>query len=91
MAHTKGQKLAGRQGVNVAGKRRGVKKFGGEKVISGNIIVRQVGNKVHPGVNVEQGRDFTLFATAEGVVKFRNMTGHKRGRKIVDVVAEGTK
>ncbi len=86
MAHTKGQKLAGRQGINIVGKRRGVKKFGGEAVIPGNIIVRQVGNKIHAGKNVMQGKDFTLYATAEGKVEFKNMTGHKRGRKIVHVV-----
>jgi large subunit ribosomal protein L27 len=91
MAHTKGQKLSGRQGVNVPGKRRGIKVFGGENVVSGNILVRQVGNKYHPGDNVEQGRDFTLFATADGVVKYRNMTGYKRGKKIVDVVKSETK
>lgn len=88
MAHTKGQKLSGRQGVNIAGKRRGLKKFGGEVVKNGQIIIRQVGNKFHPGKNVGQGRDFTLFAKADGVVNYRKMTGYKRGKKIVDVVSE---
>lgn len=86
MAHTKGQKLTAKQGVNIKGKRRGVKKFGGEPVKNGQIIIRQVGTKYHPGRNVGQGRDFTLFAKSDGIVQFRNMTGYKRGRKIVDVV-----
>lgn len=88
MAHTKGQKLSGRQGVNVEGKRRGIKKFGGEKVISGNIIVRQVGTKIHPGKNVKLGRDFTIYSTTEGTVNYRKLTGYKRGRKAVDVVED---
>ena len=54
----------------------GIKKYGGEKVITGNIIVRQVGNKVHPGKNVGQGKDFTLFALADGIITF------KRSRKV---------
>jgi large subunit ribosomal protein L27 len=51
-------------------KRRGIKKYAGEKVLAGNIIVRQVGNKVWPSENVRQGTDFTLFATADGIVEF---------------------
>lgn len=85
MAHTKSQGAANRT-VNVIGKRRGVKKFGGEAVLAGNILVRQKGTLFHPGVNVGMGRDFTLFATADGVVEFRNMTGFKRGKKTVNVV-----
>lgn len=85
MAHTKSQGAAGRI-VNVPGKRRGVKKFAGEKVVTGNIIVRQKGTKFHPGKNVDMGRDFTIFATSEGVVSFRQMTGSKRNRKYVDVI-----
>ena len=86
MAHTKGQKLTAQQGVNTEGRRLGVKKFGGEYVISGNIIVRQIGNKYFPGNNVKQGRDFTLYAVKKGTVKYRNLTGYKKGKKIVDVV-----
>lgn len=86
MAHTKGQKLTAKQGTNIRGKRRGLKKFAGEAVQNGDIIIRQVGNKYHPGKNVGQGKDFTLFAKTDGVVSFRNMTGYKRGRKLVDVV-----
>jgi large subunit ribosomal protein L27 len=69
MAHKKGQGST-RNGRDSRGQRRGVKKFGGQKVIPGNIIVRQVGTQVYPGRNVGMGRDFTLFALTEGVVKF---------------------
>ena len=69
MAHKKGQGSS-RNGRDSAGQRRGVKKYAGESVISGNIIIRQVGNKFHPGKGVGQGKDFTLFALVDGVVKF---------------------
>ena len=59
-----------RNGRDSAGRRLGVKKFGGEKVISGNIIVRQRGTKFHPGTNVKKGKDDTLFAVADGKVQF---------------------
>ena len=85
MAHTKSQGAAKRT-VNVAGKRLGVKKFGGQSVVSGNIIVRQRGSSFHPGKGTMMGKDFTIFATQTGIVSFRNMTGHKRGKKYVDVV-----
>ena len=85
MAHTKSQGAANRT-VNVAGKRLGVKRFGGEQVLAGNILVRQRGTKFHAGKNVGLGRDHTLFALTNGVVAFRGMTGFKRGRKFVDVV-----
>jgi len=61
---------------------RGVKKYGGERVRAGNIIVRQVGNKFHAGCNVGQGRDYTLFALKDGVVRF-----HKT-RRMVHVVED---
>jgi len=61
----------------------GVKKYGGERVISGNIIVRQCGTKIHPGKGVGIGTDFTIFAKSDGLVKFSNYT---RKRKIVSVV-----
>jgi large subunit ribosomal protein L27 len=69
MAHKKGQGST-KNGRDSNSQRRGVKVFGGSNVITGNIIVRQVGNKFHPGKNVGQGRDFTLFALADGVVEF---------------------
>ena len=64
--------------------RLGVKKFGGQEVIGGNIIVRQRGTRVYPGVNVGMGKDHTLFATAEGHVRFHD---GKLGRKYVSVDA----
>ncbi len=89
MAHTKSQGAASRT-VNVAGKRLGVKRFAGEKVNQGTIIVRQKGTKFHPGRNTQMGRDFTIFASSDGVVGFRNMTGHHRTQKYVDVNQETT-
>ena len=69
MAHKKGQGSS-RNGRDSQPKRRGVKRYGGEAVIAGNIIVRQVGNKFFPGRGVGQGTDFTLYALNEGFVKF---------------------
>ena len=71
MAHKVG-KGSSRNGRDSNPQFLGVKKYGGEKVTTGNILVRQVGNRIHPGKNVGQGRDFTLFALADGVVTFRN-------------------
>jgi large subunit ribosomal protein L27 len=85
MAHTKSQGAAKRV-VKIVGKRRGVKRFGGQVVRNGEILIRQVGNKFHAGENVGTGRDFTLFAKADGVVGFRNMTGFHRGKKYIDVI-----
>ena len=70
MAHKKGQGSS-RNGRDSPGQHRGIKVFGGESVIPGNILVRQVGTKVHPGRGVGMGRDFTIFATVEGVVKYQ--------------------
>ncbi len=69
MAHKKagGSSRNGRDSIS---KRLGVKRFGGESIRAGNIIVRQRGSKFHPGANVGMGRDYTLFATADGQVKF---------------------
>jgi large subunit ribosomal protein L27 len=83
MAHKKGQGST-RNGRDSNPQFLGVKKFGGEKVISGNIIIRQRGTKFHPGVNVKRGNDDTLFAVAEGVVKFEVKRGN---RKFVSVYA----
>lgn len=69
MAHKKAGGSS-RNGRDSAGRRLGVKKFGGESVDAGNIIVRQRGTKFHPGANVGMGTDHTLFATAEGKVRF---------------------
>jgi len=80
------QKKAGgssRNGRDSAGRRLGVKKFGGENVISGNIIIRQRGTKYHPGENVGLGKDHTIFAVTEGKVEFSRRRG---GRTYVSVV-----
>ena len=69
MAHKKGQGSV-KNGRDSRSKRLGVKKFGGQSVIAGNIIIRQRGTKVHPGVNVGCGKDHTLFALTDGQVKF---------------------
>ncbi|MBU0463722.1 MAG: 50S ribosomal protein L27 [Proteobacteria bacterium] len=78
------KKAAGstRNGRDSNGQRRGVKKFGGQSVLAGNILVRQVGTKLHPGSNVGMGRDFTLFALIDGVVTFERKG---RDRKKVSV------
>lgn len=83
MAHKKGQGSS-RNGRDSNGQRRGVKIFGGQAVRAGNIICRQVGTVIHPGPNVGLGRDFTLFATVDGVLKFDN---DGRGRKRASVIA----
>jgi large subunit ribosomal protein L27 len=82
MAHKKGGGSS-RNGRDSRGQRLGIKKFGGEQVISGNILVRQHGTKVHAGWNVGCGRDYTLFATADGIVKYETLPG---GRKKVHVI-----
>ena len=81
MAHKKAGGSS-RNGRDSAGRRLGVKKFGGETVLSGNIIVRQRGTKFHPGENVGMGKDHTLFALTTGSVNFRKKTG---GRTFVNV------
>ncbi len=82
MAHKKGQGSS-RNGRDSNAQRRGVKKFGGQDVIAGNILVRQVGNRFHPGSGVGQGNDYTLFALVDGQVKF-----DRKGRRI-NVVPAG--
>jgi large subunit ribosomal protein L27 len=69
MAHKKGQGSS-RNGRDSQGQRRGVKRYAGQAVLAGNILVRQVGTVIHPGVNVGMGRDFTLFALKTGTVKY---------------------
>lgn len=82
MAHKKAGGST-RNGRDSRGKRLGVKKFGGETVRAGNILVRQRGTKFHPGDNVGMGRDDTLFATADGVVRFRHT---RKDRQCIDVI-----
>ena len=76
MAHKKGEGSV-KNGRDSQSKRLGVKIFGGQPAISGNIIVRQRGTTFHPGKNVAVGRDWTIFATADGVVEFRKTKGDK--------------
>jgi large subunit ribosomal protein L27 len=82
MAHKKAGGST-RNGRDSAGKRLGIKKFGGEAVIAGNILVRQRGTTFHPGVNVGIGSDHTLFAKSDGKVEFKP----KGGRTVVNIVA----
>ena len=82
MAHKKGASSS-RNGRDSNAQRLGVKRFGGQSVSAGEILVRQRGTHFHPGVNVGRGGDDTLFALVTGAVKF----GVRRGRKVIDVVA----
>jgi large subunit ribosomal protein L27 len=82
MAHKKAGGSS-RNGRDSEGRRLGVKKFGGENVIPGNIIVRQRGTKFHAGLNVGMGRDHTLFAKSEGKVNF----SFYRGRHLINVIS----
>jgi large subunit ribosomal protein L27 len=84
MAHKKAGGSS-RNGRDSNGQRRGVKIFGGQKVSAGNIIVRQLGTKFHPGENVGVGKDYTLFAKIDGTVAFERLG---RARKKVSVYAE---
>ena len=77
MAHKKAGGSS-RNGRDSAGQRRGVKRFGGQSVLAGNILVRQLGTTVFPGVNVGMGRDYTLFAKVDGYVKFEVKGAAKR-------------
>ena len=77
MAHKKGQGSS-RNGRDSNAQRLGVKRFGGENVLAGNILVRQRGTKFHPGTNVKIGGDDTLFAVADGVVKFETKRGNRK-------------
>lgn len=83
MSKTKGGGST-RNGRDSQSKRLGVKRFDGQAVTAGTIIVRQRGTRIHPGENVGRGGDDTLFATADGTVKF----GSRRGRKLVDILPD---
>ena len=85
MAHKKAGGSS-RNGRDTAGRRLGVKKFGGQIVVPGNVLVRQRGTKFHPGHNVGMGRDHTLFALAGGEVEFKHSSG---GRTFVSVKPGG--
>ena len=86
MAHKKAGGSS-RNGRDSKGQRRGVKRFGGQIVKAGNILVRQLGTRIHPGTNVGCGRDYTLFAKIDGVVTYENFG---RGRKRVSIYPEAT-
>ncbi len=86
MAHKKGQGST-RNGRDSAGQRRGIKKFGGESVVAGNIIIRQLGTKIHPGTGVGIGRDYTIFAVTDGVVEFSRFGKTRKRVSVVPVEA----
>jgi large subunit ribosomal protein L27 len=81
MAHKKAGGSS-RNGRDSAGQRRGVKRYGGNPVKAGNILVRQLGTRIHPGINVGMGKDYTLFAKIDGVVSYERLG---RARKKVSV------
>ena len=86
MAHKKGEGSV-KNGRDSQSKRLGVKIFGGQPAIAGNIIIRQRGTEYHPGKNVGLGRDFTLFALTDGLVEFRKTKADRRFVSIVPIVA----
>ena len=83
MAHKKAGGSS-KNGRDSNGQRRGVKRYGGQTVTAGSVLVRQLGTKIHPGENVGMGKDYTLFATADGVVSYERLG---RSRKKVSVYA----
>ena len=85
MAHKKAGGSS-RNGRDSEGQRRGVKRFGGQRVLAGNILVRQLGTVVFPGANVGMGRDYTLFAKCDGVVKYEKFFRKRRVLKRVSIV-----
>jgi len=90
MAHKKGQGSS-RNGRDSAGQRLGVKRFGGQKVHAGSILVRQHGSRIHPGVNVGMGKDFTLFAKIDGVVTFERLDKDRKKVSVYAPTLEGTR
>lgn len=85
MAHKKAGGSS-RNGRDSQGQRRGVKRFGGQRVLAGSILVRQLGTKIHPGEGVGMGRDFTLFAKVDGVVTYEKFTRKRCVKTRVSVV-----
>ena len=84
MAHKKAGGSS-RNGRDSQGQRRGVKVFGGERVRAGNILVRQVGTRIHPGKNVGMGRDYTIFAKIDGVVSYARMDKERKRVHVLPV------
>lgn len=89
MAHKKGQGSS-RNGRDSNAQRRGVKVFGGEQVSAGSILVRQLGTVIHPGTNVKLGRDYTLFATVDGVVKYERLGRDKKKVSVYPAAAQAS-
>ncbi|CAM4303646.1 50S ribosomal protein L27 [Corallococcus exiguus] len=87
MAHKKGQGSS-RNGRDSNPQYRGVKVYGGETISAGSILVRQVGTVIHPGTNVKLGRDFTLFSTVDGVVKYERLGRDKKKVSVYPAAAE---
>lgn len=85
MAHKKSGGSS-RNGRDSQGQRRGIKRFAGQEVTAGSILVRQLGTRIHPGINVGMGRDYTIFAKIDGVVKYERMG---KDKKKVSVFAPG--
>jgi len=86
MSHKKGQGST-RNGRDSNAKRRGVKRYDGQQVRAGNILVRQCGTRIHPGTNVGLGRDYTLFALTDGYVKFETYGGGRKRVAVYDSVS----
>ncbi|RYZ34414.1 MAG: 50S ribosomal protein L27 [Myxococcaceae bacterium] len=87
MAHKKGQGSS-RNGRDSNPQYRGVKVYGGETITAGSILMRQVGTVIHPGTNVKLGRDFTLYSTVDGVVKYERLGRDKKKVSVYPVAAE---
>jgi large subunit ribosomal protein L27 len=85
MAHKKAGGSS-RNGRDSAGQRRGVKRFGGQEVLAGNILVRQLGTKIHPGENVGVGKDWTLFALVDGVVQYEKYIRRRKVKTRVHIL-----
>ena len=90
MAHKKGQGST-RNGRDSNGQRRGVKVYAGEVARAGNILVRQVGTRIHPGKNVGMGRDFTLFAKIDGIVTFERLDRKRQKVSVYAAPVEGAR
>ncbi len=88
MSHKKGQGST-RNGRDSNAQRRGVKRYDGQFVLAGNILVRQCGTKIHPDANVGLGRDYTLFALEDGYVKYEDFRGGKKRVAIYNAPAQG--
>ena len=86
MAHKKGQGST-RNGRDSPGQHRGIKMFGGQSARAGNIIIRQLGTRIHPGVNVGMGRDYTIFAKIDGIIRYERVG---KDRKRVSVYPHQT-